>query len=118
MLLAALLDAGADAGRVQRAVDQVLPGRFLLRTEAVRRAGLRASLLVGEERDPTHRSGGAGAARLASDLLSAVESSPLDTAVRETAASILRKIGEGEARVHGVSVEDVRLHELALSPPP
>lgn len=45
MILAALLDAGADLDEVRSAVNAVVPGRFTIDTEIVRRSGLRARLL-------------------------------------------------------------------------
>ncbi|MGH2555982.1 MAG: nickel insertion protein, partial [Actinomycetota bacterium] len=45
MILAALLDAGADLEEVRSAVNAILPGRFVIDTEVVRRSGLRARLL-------------------------------------------------------------------------
>ena len=54
MLLGALLDAGADLGEVQRAVDLVLPESVRLDTQAVQRAGLRALHVHVESRHEDH----------------------------------------------------------------
>ncbi|HJP67061.1 MAG TPA: nickel insertion protein, partial [Actinomycetota bacterium] len=45
MLLAALMDAGAPEPPVLHAIESVLPGRFAVTTEEVRRGGFRARAL-------------------------------------------------------------------------
>jgi pyridinium-3,5-bisthiocarboxylic acid mononucleotide nickel chelatase len=110
MLLAALIDAGAPLEAVRSAVEAVLPGTFDLGIEEVRRAGLRAAHLSirradGAPADPlTPRPLGA--------LTDAVDRAPLPDPVRARASEVLRRLGEAEARVHGIAVDDLHLHEL------
>jgi uncharacterized protein (TIGR00299 family) protein len=107
MLLAALIDAGAPIGDVQVAVDAVVPGRFRVGTEEVRRGGFRARLLV---------AGGAEGGKLPprpfSDLLAAVEGAALSEPVKVRARSVLMRLGEAEARVHGIALAGLSVHEL------
>lgn len=113
MLLAALLDAGAEDGVVQEAVEAVLPGRFGFRTEEVRRGGIRARLLRVEDGPsaPLARSGGR-ARRPFRELVEAIDRSPLPGPVARRARAVLLTMGRAESRVHGLPTEDVELHEL------
>ena len=101
MLLAALLDAGAPEAEVLAAVERVVPGRFVVRTEEVRRAELRARFLRVEP-DSSFASDGARS-RSIEDLIASVERVDLVAAVRDAAVAVLRRLGEAEARVHGVA---------------
>ncbi|AEV72978.1 TIGR00299 family protein [Mycolicibacterium rhodesiae NBB3] len=106
MLLGALIDAGATLDGIQSAVAAVVPGEVALRTSTVQRSGLRALKLDVESRaeDHPHRSW----ARIRSML----ETAELTTAVRTTALATFARLADAEARVHGVSTEDVHFHEV------
>ncbi|MGH2672880.1 MAG: nickel pincer cofactor biosynthesis protein LarC [Actinomycetota bacterium] len=107
MLLAALLDAGAPAASVEEAVSAVLGRRPEIGTAEVTRAGLRAlALLLPPGLDEAH------ARRGPLDLLEAVKRAGLAEGVRVRASAVLARLGEAEARVHGVTLEEVRLDEL------
>jgi pyridinium-3,5-bisthiocarboxylic acid mononucleotide nickel chelatase len=103
MLLAALLDAGADESFVRLAVAAVLPGVTFAIEPAVR-AGIRASRLTIEP--ALERRGG----RSLHDLEETVRTASLDPAVRDRALEVLAALGRAEARIHGT--DDVVLHEL------
>jgi uncharacterized protein (TIGR00299 family) protein len=106
MLLGALIDAGAPLDRVESAVSAVVPGEVELRTSTVQRAGLRALKVDVESRaeDHPHRSW----ARIRSML----ETAELPGAVRTTALAAFARLADAEARVHGVSTDDVHFHEV------
>jgi uncharacterized protein (TIGR00299 family) protein len=110
MLLAALLDAGADLQEVRSAVEAVLPGRFLIDTEVVRRAGLRARLL--HIRSGTTRSTERLEPRPLRDLVAALAAAPLSESVASRAGSVLDLLGAAEATVHGIDREELHLHDL------
>jgi uncharacterized protein (TIGR00299 family) protein len=107
MLLAAFLDAGAPLPAVQEAVDAVLPGRYRLRTEEVRRGGLRALALRVEA-----AGGEAPEASLRSfaDLFGSLDRAPLPEAVAARARAVLRRLAEAEARVHGLGPAELPAH--------
>jgi uncharacterized protein (TIGR00299 family) protein len=111
MLLAALLDAGADPERVRFAVNAVLPGRFDFDTEAVKRSGLRARLLrirPGESAQPS-----AGLApRPFRDLVATLEAADLPAGIASRARLVLDVLGAAEGRVHGIDPSELLLHEL------
>lgn len=105
MLLAALLDAGASRDEVSDAVSAVLGRRVECVTAEVRRRGLRALALSGPGDLPSER-------RRPRELLDAVERAALGDEVRARATSVLRRLFDTEAKVHGREIADLELEEL------
>jgi hypothetical protein len=106
MLLAALLDAGADTGRVHGAIASLgVPG-LGLRTETARRGGL--ACLRAVITTPTV----ADRERHLADVLGHVEASDLGPAGRELAARVFRLLAEAEGAVHGEPPGSVHFHEV------
>ena len=106
MLLAALVDAGADLEVAQSAVDAVIPGTVRLVAHEVLRAGMRAlkvdvELLVADQH---HRSW--------STIRERLVSAALDESTRQHALAVFGALAEAEARVHGLGVEEVHFHEV------
>ncbi len=104
MLLAALLDAGADLDRVREAVAGTGLTGWTLRTEAATRGGIAARrALVEVADDAPHRS--------AAELLALVgRAAP--RSVAQLATRTIGALAEVEAAIHGVPAETVHLHEL------
>jgi len=50
--------------------------------------------------------------RRLADILNLLEQSALEPIVAHRAADVFRRLGEAEAKVHGVAVEDVHFHEV------
>jgi pyridinium-3,5-bisthiocarboxylic acid mononucleotide nickel chelatase len=106
MLLAALLDAGADTGRVSAAIASLgVPG-LGLRTETARRGGLACLRAVITTPTVTDRE------RHLADVLGHVEASDLRPAARELAAQVFRLLAGAEGAVHGEPPENVHFHEV------
>ncbi|SHN15453.1 nickel pincer cofactor biosynthesis protein LarC [Cryptosporangium aurantiacum] len=106
MLLGACLDAGVEAATLQAAVDGLhLPERVTLRTEEVRRAGLRAARVHVDAPPST-------AARRLGDILGLLADADLHPVVRGRAADVFTALGAAEARVHGRPIETVHFHEV------
>ncbi len=106
MLLAALVDAGAPLDRVQSAVDAVVPDTVRLVATPVQRAGMRAlkvdvELLV---EDQHHRSW--------STIRERLTAATLDGPTRRRALATFAALAEAEARVHGVTADEVHFHEV------
>jgi len=106
MLLAALVDAGADIIAVQAAVDQVIPHAVRLSATTVNRAGMRATkvdvtVLVD---DPPHRTW-----RNIQTMLSASE---LPDRIRHDALAVFTQLANAEGHVHGIDAQDVHFHEV------
>jgi len=107
MLLAALLDAGAPRDVVTQAVSRVLGRRIEVGTRVVTRRGIRALELIlpeGLDRTPEGRG--------PLDLMALVERAGLADGVRTRALAVLSRLGDAEARVHGLPVAEVLLEEL------
>lgn len=106
MLLAALVDAGAPLDPVTTAVNAVIPGSVVLASSQVSRSGLR-STKVDVKRvlaDQTHRSW--------REIQTLLEQADLAVKVRERSQRVFRRLAEAEARVHGITTDDVRFHEV------
>ena len=106
MLLAALLDAGADVERVQAAVGSLgVPG-LGLRTETARRGGLaclRAVITMPAAADRERHLG---------DVLAHVDRCDLGAAGKAFAGQVFRRLAEVEGAVHGVPADEVHFHEV------
>ena len=106
MLLAALLDAGADVERVRGAIASLgVPG-LGLRTEAARRGGLACLRAVITTPTATDRQ------RHLADVLGHVGASDLRPAGKDLATRVFRLLAEAEGAVHGEPPEDVHFHEV------
>jgi pyridinium-3,5-bisthiocarboxylic acid mononucleotide nickel chelatase len=103
MLLAALVDAGAPLAVLQDAVDAVIPGSVTLASTLVTRAGLRATKVDVHPavQDHEHRSW--------RDIRALLEQAELP--VRARARRVFGRLAEAEARVHGVTADEVHFHE-------
>lgn len=106
MLLGALVDAGADLGRLQAAVDAVVPGTVRLRRREVTRAGMRATKVEVEllVPDQPHRSW--------ADIRGLLASSGLAAVTKDRARRTFERLAEAEAQVHGVTPDAVHFHEV------
>jgi uncharacterized protein (TIGR00299 family) protein len=102
MLLAALLDAGADFERVRASLEPLGVDLELAVTE---RAGLRCSQVT----VVTSRTNGS---RSWTDLRDTIDAAELPQTVASSAQAVLRRLAEAEARVHGIELERVHFHEL------
>ncbi|HVS44958.1 MAG TPA: nickel pincer cofactor biosynthesis protein LarC [Candidatus Dormibacteraeota bacterium] len=105
MLLAALLDAGCPLDPVRDAVRACGVTEAEIGVIETLRAGLRGLLLrVAVHGRPRHRP--------LSESLAAIAAAGLPAQVAEGATTTLRRLGDCEARLHGIPVDRVELHEL------
>src|SRR5262245_28737471 len=95
MTLAALIDAGADLATVQAGVESLgLPAVKIVASE-VRRKGFRG-LAVEIQREPESKH------RHLHHITDMIDAGRLTPRARETAKRIFTRLGEAEAKVHGV----------------
>jgi len=105
MTLGALVDAGCPVELLRSELSGLdVPG-WELRAEKVWKNGMAATYVTVKTEDTSkHRSLPA--------ILEILERSDLATGVRERASAIFQKLGEAEARVHDVPVEEIHFHEV------
>ena len=107
MLLGALLDAGLEPDTLREGLAGLDITGYHLFTEKVRRSSIMATkfnVSVDESARQHHRP--------LSDIVKIIESSRLSDRVKQKSCAIFQKLGEVEAGIHGISVEDVHFHEL------
>lgn len=104
MTLAALVDAGVDAGALAAGIASLgLP--VALRFETVKRGGFRATRAIVEApHEHVHRH--------LHHIEEIIERSSLSARQQDLAARIFRKLGDAEAKAHGIPVEKVHFHEV------
>ena len=105
MLLAALIDAGADVDAINRELAKLGLGGARVAAEVVFRGGLHGvAVSVPEEVDPPHRHW--------SDIRGMIEAAGFAPRVEERALVVFLAIAEAEAYVHGETVDAVHFHEV------
>jgi uncharacterized protein (TIGR00299 family) protein len=112
MLLAALVDAGADPAAVHAAWTSLGVDGWAVTWERVQRCGV-ASLwtnLVFDHDD--HHEHEHHHHRPAGEVIALIESAGLEPRVRQRAAAVYRALAEVEAAIHGIEPELVELHEV------
>ena len=106
MVLAALLDAGADLDAVRAGIDGLGVEGWELGTETVQRAGLQATrALVHAPEDHAHP-------RRFADIRSLLAAAELAPRVRTRALSVFERLAAVEGRLHGTPADDVHFHEV------
>lgn len=104
MTVAALVSAGVPRERIETAVASLGLPIQLAFEPTLRGAFAALSLRVTAHEEQPHR-------RL-SDVLNILERGQLTPAQRDLAVRIFRLIAAAEAKVHGISVDDVHFHEV------
>lgn len=117
MLLASLIDAGADQLDVMDAWAALDVGGYAATWERVQRCGVGAlwtNIAVHAEHDDHHDVDGdhGHPHRPAREVLALIAAAPLQPWVGEAASRVYRALAEVEGRVHGVHPDDVELHEV------
>jgi uncharacterized protein (TIGR00299 family) protein len=107
MFLAAALDLGVDLEALRAQLAKLsLPGYRLERTRQVRHeiSGTHRDVVVDEKEHHPHRA--------LKDIEAMIRASGLSEAAKNGALKVFRIVGEAEAKVHGVKVEEVTFHEV------
>ncbi|OFW06321.1 MAG: TIGR00299 family protein [Acidobacteria bacterium RIFCSPLOWO2_02_FULL_68_18] len=111
MILGALIDAGLSLDDVRRALGSLAVEPETVWTEAVTRAGMRATKLhVRGEGEPAGSHGHAH--RTLAEIERSIDGSALSAAGKARARSLFARLAAAEAAVHGTSPERVHLHEV------
>jgi uncharacterized protein (TIGR00299 family) protein len=106
MLLGALLDAGVALDDLRLGLGGLAVGGWSLDAEPARQHGLGGThaRVTLTEPDQPHRG--------LSAVLHIISSAQLPPEVAERASAVFRLLGEVEAGIHGVTVDDVEFHEV------
>jgi pyridinium-3,5-bisthiocarboxylic acid mononucleotide nickel chelatase len=105
MLLAALLDAGADLEAVRSGLRGLAVEPVDVRVTQVRRHGLRA--LHADVRAPR-----SDVSRNLADVTAVLTAAALPEEARAFALAVFERLARAEARVHGVAVSEIHFHEV------
>lgn len=109
MVLASLVDSGADQLRVIEILSGLHLHDYALTFEKTQRAGVqstRAIVAVHEHDDHTH------AHRAWSDIREMLRTSDLPVRVRERSIAVFEVLADVEGKIHGVDVDHVEFHEV------
>lgn len=107
MILGALLDCGLPLEALAADLALLAPGLVRLRAEKTLRGGIRALRVTVETLDelhPPHRS--------LETIRAMILGSRLPGRVKERATAVFTRLGEAEAAIHDVPVEEVHFHEV------
>jgi len=105
MVLGALLDAGLELDALKEALAGLKVSGYEIEARKVMRRGIVGTLV--DVRTPE----GEGERNLG-DILGIIGEGDLPEDVKERARAIFTRLAEAEARVHGVSVEEIHFHEV------
>ncbi len=114
MFLGACLDLGLPVSLLDEMVERLGLDGVELRVERAKRGGL-AGVRFSVLRDgrPVEGAGSEGAShRPLATILRMIDESGLSGGVVERASALFRRLGEAEAQVHGVGLEEVHFHEV------
>ena len=121
MIVAALLDAGADIEAIGRHIARLNMEGLELSAQVVRRNGLRGMhFSVQEHGRPAESHGGSDehahqhrhSHRGLADVLSLIGAAALPDRAAERACAIFRRLAAAEAKVHGIAAGEVHFHEV------
>jgi len=105
MFLGLLVDLGVDPAAIEAELQKLPVSGWRLESRREKRQGIEGTRLVVHCAEEKHH-------RTWADIDRMLAASGLQSPVRELARRIFRRIGEAEARVHGVPLEKVHFHEV------
>lgn len=125
MAVAAMLDLGADEGKLLRALGSLDVGGFEIRVSDVEKSGVRAKdfavvleednhdhdteYLYGNRVHEHHHHHGH---RSYTDISAIIDKADITDSARDIAQRILLTLGKAESQAHGVPLEEVHFHEV------
>jgi uncharacterized protein (TIGR00299 family) protein len=120
MIMGALVDAGLSIDALERELRRLPVEGWTMRAEPVHKRGIGALYLdvavPGEDHHHHRPAGGERhgrhAHRTLADVLEIVRAAGFPSAVEKTACAIYHRLGEAEARVHRVPIDEIAFHEV------
>jgi pyridinium-3,5-bisthiocarboxylic acid mononucleotide nickel chelatase len=107
MILGAFLDAGLDFDALKKGLAALDFDGYEISMEKVKRAAITATkfnVTIDDHGHHHHRG--------LHDILHIINDSKLSDKVKEQSSAIFRRLGEAEAKIHGITLEEVHFHEL------
>jgi len=105
MVLGALVDAGLELARLEGELRKLPLEHWKISAQKVERKGIQATK-VNIEYGAQHHN------RHLPDILKMIAAAGLSARAAEDATRIFQRLGEAEARVHGIPIEKVHFHEV------
>lgn len=114
MTVAALLDAGLSWEMLQAELSKLGLAGFHLEKTRVTRSGISGTYFLVQTEDVAsdHHRHEHHHGRHLSDIERMIQESALASEVKDTAIAVFRRLGDAEAKVHGVPVENIHFHEV------
>jgi len=117
MVLGALIDAGVPLAEIRRALGSLAIDPDAVWTEAVVRTGIRATKFCVRGENAAHAHAEAPARthephRTLAEISALIDRSALSATGKARAHALFRRLGEVEAAIHGVTLDQVHLHEV------
>ncbi|MFZ8900611.1 MAG: nickel pincer cofactor biosynthesis protein LarC [Ilumatobacteraceae bacterium] len=108
MVLASLVDAGADPLRIAEIMSGLALHDYALTFEATQRAGVSSTraIVVEHGHDDSHHH------RSWRDIRTMLEESDLPARVRSRSLAVFEVLSDVEGKIHGVAAEEVEFHEV------
>ncbi len=105
MVLGALVDAGVELAAIESELRRLPVSGWTISTETVKRGAIRATKVNVEAGEHHHH-------RSLGTILKMIEGARLAPRVADRASRIFKRLGEAEAKIHGVPIERVHFHEV------
>jgi len=109
MLLASLLDLGADEQQVRAALDATRLAGYKLKVEKVVKGGLAATGVTVDVTDQDSPERGL------TDIEKMIDQSDLNEELKRKSKSVFRRLAETEARIHNTTPEHIHFHEVGAT---
>ncbi|MDD5482968.1 MAG: nickel pincer cofactor biosynthesis protein LarC [Kiritimatiellae bacterium] len=111
MILACLLDLGADLQAIRAGLKTMVKDRFDIKPRPVRQNGLRGTRVkVDIYRHGRH--GHEHQHRNLNDIEKLIDKSRLSPRVKEQARGVFRRLARAEAKAHGARLSEIHFHEV------
>ena len=105
MVLGALVDCGLELARLEAELRKLHLHEWKISAQKVARKAIHATKVNVEYGAQHHH-------RHLADILKMIDAAKLSPRAAENATKIFRRLGEAEAKVHGVPIEKVHFHEV------
>ncbi len=105
MVLGALVDAGAGVRAIEQELRKLGLDGWTISAEKVKRGAIFATRVKVEAQEQHHHRG-------LTEIVRMIEAAGLAPRAADRAKKIFTRLGEAEARVHGVPIERVHFHEV------